>query len=63
MMFIFRFLVFILAICVCTCKFFHLRFLYVYLSMYVHYILCALLYGGNKVSINQSINLRTSNHT
>ena len=54
MMFIFRFLVFILAICVCTCMFFHLLFLYVFLSMCVHYILCALLYGGNKVSINQS---------
>ena len=47
MMFIFRFLVFILAICVCTCMFFHLLFLYVFLSMCVHYILCALLYGGN----------------
>ena len=31
--------------------FFHLLFLYVFLSMCVHYILCALLYGGNKVSI------------
>ena len=53
MMFIFRFLVFILAVCACTCMFFHLLFLYVYSSMCVHYILCALLYGGNKVSINQ----------
>ena len=32
---------------------FYLLFLYLYLSMCVHYIFCGLLYGGNKVSINQ----------